>query len=48
MVKAIRTLMDNVKGDLRGFLANEYIALVEYENKLNVYKYKEGIWVKVS
>ena len=47
MVKAIRMLMDNVKGDLVGFLANEYIALVKYNEELNVYKYNEGIWVKV-
>ena len=39
--------MDNVEGDLVGFLVNEYIALVKYNGVLNVYKYNEGIWVKV-
>jgi hypothetical protein len=47
LVKAIRTLMSNVKGDLIGFLANENLALVEYNEVLSVYKYNEGIWVKV-
>ena len=47
MVKAIRILMNNVKGDLVGFLANENLALVEHNEVLSVYKYNEGIWVKV-